>query len=284
MLREQIIMSLAAGYVLLLLAWQKRRGVFRESIFADSPARTGELTGIDLLFGMILMIGGQLLGGSMAMLAWGAPTSPEVMLLTSFATELGMLPAVGLVCIRVHQSIEGGLRGFGFRLDRFGERLATTMRVILFVVPMTFMMLMTTGALWKLLVADTPAVGHPLLRAIRDASSPAIRMGLIASAVIVAPIFEEFFFRGLIQTAMKNSGLRPGRRSGRWPVIVAASTVFAVVHMGYVPPPALPGLFVLGMGLGYVYERTGALWASMLLHMVFNAANIAVVLSGLVGG
>jgi membrane protease YdiL (CAAX protease family) len=79
---------------------------------------------------------------------------------------------------------------------------------------------------------------------------------------------------------MRNSWVRPGR----WPVIVAASTLFAVVHLGYVPPPGLPGLFVLGMGLGYVYERTGALWASMLLHLVFNAANIAVVLSGLVSG
>ncbi|MFA7236454.1 MAG: CPBP family intramembrane glutamic endopeptidase [Phycisphaeraceae bacterium] len=280
MLREDIIPSLAGAYVLLLLAWQKRRGVFRESIFADAPARTGELTLIDLLFGMILMFGGPMFVAALAQSRWGMPETPAELLRWTVLAELGMLPAVGLVCIRVHQSIEGGLRGFGFRLDRFGTRLATAMRVMLFVVPMTFMMLMAVGALWKLLVADTPAVGHPLLRAIRDEPSQVTRIGLIASAVIVAPIFEEFFFRGLIQTAMRNSGSRPGR----WPVIVATSTLFALVHWGSVSPPALPGLFVLGMGLGYVYERTGALWASMLLHLMFNAANIAVVLSGLVSG
>ncbi|MHB1156832.1 MAG: CPBP family intramembrane glutamic endopeptidase [Phycisphaerales bacterium] len=280
MLRDDIIIALAAGYVLLLLAWQKRRGVFRESIFADSPARAGELTSIDLLFGMILMLGGPIFVATWMLWQWGNPETPAELLRWTVLANLGMLPAVGLVCVRVHQSIEGGLRGFGFRLDRFGERLATAMRVILFMVPMTFMMLMAIGVLWELLIADTPAVDHPLLRAIRDTPSPATRIGLIVSAVIVAPIFEEFFFRGLIQTAMKNSWLRPGR----WPVIVATSTLFAWVHLGDVSPPALPGLFVLGMGLGYVYERTGALWASMLLHLVFNAANIAVVLSGLVGG
>ncbi len=45
---------------------------------------------------------------------------------------------------------------------------------------------------------------------------------------------------------------------------------------GGVPWQALPTLFVLSLALGYVYERTGWLWAPILVHALFNATNIAV--------
>ena len=37
---------------------------------------------------------------------------------------------------------------------------------------------------------------------------------------------------------------------------------------------ALPALFVLSLGLGWLYERTGSLWAVMLMHALFNASQI----------
>ena len=36
---------------------------------------------------------------------------------------------------------------------------------------------------------------------------------------------------------------------------------------------ALTASFVLSLGLGYVYERTGILWSSMPVHLLFNLLN-----------
>lgn len=43
--------------------------------------------------------------------------------------------------------------------------------------------------------------------------------------------------------------------------------------------PAMPGLFVLAVALGYLYERTGSLWPPIIVHALFNAFNVAIVLN-----
>ena len=57
----------------------------------------------------------------------------------------------------------------------------------------------------------------------------------------------------------------------RWVMVlanVAASALFAGLHFAQWPAP-LP-LFVLAMGMGYLYQRTGSLLAPIALHAVFN--------------
>ena len=34
---------------------------------------------------------------------------------------------------------------------------------------------------------------------------------------------------------------------------------------------ATPLIFLLSLGLGYIYERTGILWASITVHLLFNS-------------
>jgi membrane protease YdiL (CAAX protease family) len=43
---------------------------------------------------------------------------------------------------------------------------------------------------------------------------------------------------------------------------------------------ALATLVVLSVGWGMLYERTGRLWAPMIAHAAFNAANLWVALKG----
>jgi len=40
-----------------------------------------------------------------------------------------------------------------------------------------------------------------------------------------------------------------------------------------------PSLFILALGLGYAYERSGSLLRSIFMHALFNAINIAGVLT-----
>ena len=102
---------------------------------------------------------------------------------------------------------------------------------------------------------------------------------MIVAAVVVAPLLEEVVFRGLMQTAL----LRTLGEHRRWVVILLASIVFAATHVSAAIWQSLAALLVLSVALGYVYERTGSLWPSIVAHAGFNALNITLVLSGIVG-
>jgi membrane protease YdiL (CAAX protease family) len=82
-------------------------------------------------------------------------------------------------------------------------------------------------------------------------------------ALIAAPLFEEFIFRGLIF-----GGLR--RSFGVWPAALASAAVFAIVH----PAFSILPVFVLGVCAALVYDRTRSLLAPMIVHAVYNAVVI----------
>jgi membrane protease YdiL (CAAX protease family) len=98
----------------------------------------------------------------------------------------------------------------------------------------------------------------------RDGSSYAsLGLWMLPLAVIAAPIFEEFIFRGLIF-----GGLR--RSFGVWPATLASAAVFAIVHPAFAVLP----VFVMGVCAALAYERTRSLLAPMLVHAVYNAGII----------
>jgi membrane protease YdiL (CAAX protease family) len=87
---------------------------------------------------------------------------------------------------------------------------------------------------------------------------------ILPVALVAAPLFEEFIFRGLIF-----GGLR--RSFGLWPAALASAALFAIVH----PAISIAPVFVLGLCAALVYERTRSLLAPMLAHAVYNAVAIA---------
>ncbi|MGB0761928.1 MAG: lysostaphin resistance A-like protein [Rubripirellula sp.] len=60
-----------------------------------------------------------------------------------------------------------------------------------------------------------------------------------------------------------------------WPVI-AASAIFAFMHLGQGAAP-IP-LFLLSVGLGYLYRQTGSLLPCILVHMLLNGITLLAVL------
>ncbi len=128
---------------------------------------------------------------------------------------------------------------------------------------------------------------HPTFQALDEPNRTLVqKLILYGSAVVVAPLAEELFFRGILQTTliqfrwgllvpqlMPPSSVPVDHRPStfqRWAAIVIASLAFAAVHQG----DQAPIIFVLALGLGYVYERTGILWASMALHAAFNGTEM----------
>lgn len=104
---------------------------------------------------------------------------------------------------------------------------------------------------------------HPTVVALHDSSqSVFVKVAFWAGAVLIAPVAEEFFFRGLLQTFL----VRVFR--SRWAAIVVASILFGSVHYGQ--PSAIPALTVLGILMGFAYEKTGALAWPVAIHAAFN--------------
>lgn len=84
---------------------------------------------------------------------------------------------------------------------------------------------------------------------------------VMLTAVILAPIVEELCFRGCTIKTAQRAGLP------FWLINILQAAVFGAAHMNWVQSSYA---FVLGLLLGYVYHRYHSLWASIVLHFVFN--------------
>ncbi len=116
--------------------------------------------------------------------------------------------------------------------------------------------------------------GHPLLRAFRDNPGDAWIWTSLAGAVLITPVYEELLFRGFV-----HAGVRRAVGEGWWARVVSAA-LFAGIHVagaaeGRVALHALPTLLVLGVILARAYDATRSLGAPIVVHMAFNAANVA---------
>lgn len=86
-------------------------------------------------------------------------------------------------------------------------------------------------------------------------------VGGAIAVVLVAPVVEEFIFRGLIMTRLARA--MPGRLAA-----ALSAAVFGACH-GH--PVWFAYAFALGVVFGLMDLRLGSIWPSILAHMVFNA-------------
>lgn len=85
-------------------------------------------------------------------------------------------------------------------------------------------------------------------------------LGLFLYSVIFAPLSEELIFRGVT--------MRQARRIlPFWAANIIQAVLFGIFHMNWIQ-----GIYAacLGLILGYVCERGGSIYHSILLHMLFN--------------
>jgi len=84
---------------------------------------------------------------------------------------------------------------------------------------------------------------------------------LAITAVIVAPLAEEVFFRGFLFPAI-------GRRYGLGWGVVVSGALFSIAHLG---SGGLVPAFILGILLAWLYWKTGSLWPCILTHFAYNS-------------
>jgi membrane protease YdiL (CAAX protease family) len=91
---------------------------------------------------------------------------------------------------------------------------------------------------------------------------------IVLAVVVVAPIAEELFFRGVVFNAWE-------REYGTRVAVFGSAALFALIHGSLVQ--LLP-IFVLGIGLALLYRWTRSLPATMAMHAGFNAVTVTIVL------
>jgi len=89
-----------------------------------------------------------------------------------------------------------------------------------------------------------------------------------ALTCVMAPMCEEFLFRGYIFTALRNW-------RGTLPAAVLTGLIFGGVHAGSAPALDLVPLAALGFGLCLLYRYTGSLYPSIAAHSLNNTLAFA---------
>ncbi len=85
-------------------------------------------------------------------------------------------------------------------------------------------------------------------------------------AAVLAPVAEEFIFRGVLFPFVKQLG---------WPRLawLGVSFLFALIHLN---APTFVPLFVLALVFTWLYEKTGCLLAPIAAHSLFNTVNLVI--------
>jgi membrane protease YdiL (CAAX protease family) len=156
-----------------------------------------------------------------------------------------------------------------FRRERTGRpgvagTLGITLLAALVLTPLCTVQLQMGDVLWQWVKPEVLPPVHPAMQALHDSEwdwrGP---VQLFLLALLVAPVAEELFFRGVLLEAIWTAGRRA------WLAIALSALVFGLVHVPQ-PQTVLP-LVTMGLVLGYVRVRYRSLVPCVLAHALFNA-------------
>lgn len=120
-------------------------------------------------------------------------------------------------------------------------------------------LVLVNSVMGALLVAAFP-LSERELALFRQMAEPTVATTLLSCAL--APMLEEMLFRGVILRGFL-------QRFPPRPAILLSATLFGVAHLNLYQFVAAT---VLGIVLGWLYERTRSLWPGVLLHAAYNTA------------
>ena len=128
---------------------------------------------------------------------------------------------------------------------------------LLFVVGLSLLLAVT-----KLMTMLVGNFDNPQVNAISGGKAMSLGelgAGLLLIAVLV-PFVEELFFRGMLYPLLR-------QRAPATLAVVANAAIFAAVHM---IPVLIPSLFVVGLCLAFLRERSGSIWPGVCYHAMQN--------------
>jgi membrane protease YdiL (CAAX protease family) len=167
---------------------------------------------------------------------------------------------------------------YAYLRKRCGSRRVVEIAVTAFIVfvPMAFAVAGVLHWVFSVVGIEPPSnLGHETLKALSGGSWSTAAWVVVICVTIGAGVFEEILYRGLILPTF--TAVMSGKTA--WGAIVATSIFFAAMHIGTSSASAIIGLFVLSIGLCWARVKSGGVIAPIIIHIVFNAMNIAIVYS-----
>jgi len=236
-----------------LALWQKARD--RLPYLLDPTARPPAQ--VSLADGLIAALVFFVLQALLQAMQWRAlQDAPGRVIVTAF-TVAGVITVIALRIVHANTGARGVPRFFGERASRGrAVRWGLAAGAVAAALGLAWILFLRATGLFHDEIAEAVVEGRSLLA------------WVAVLAVLAAPPFEEFIFRGLVF-----GGLRRSMRL--LPAALASAAIFALVH----PPVAVVPVFAMALCAAFAYERAGSLLAPMLTHAVYNL--VAVLAQGL---
>ncbi len=118
---------------------------------------------------------------------------------------------------------------------------------------------------------------HPVLDSLKELFTPGVFIVTFIGTALFTPFIEELMIRVLLQGGLQGLIDRNVDSDNLWrpqsylPILVSSS-IFAALHIGQGAAP-IP-LFVLSLGLGFLYRQTGSITPSLVVHVVLNSLTL----------
>ncbi|KPK76309.1 MAG: hypothetical protein AMJ79_07115 [Phycisphaerae bacterium SM23_30] len=270
-----------AGFIVWL--WRSRGGF---EAFQKAPPRPHKLKGFDVLAILLVFIAIEI--ARTYFLNQAEPHSPEKSDLSYIGLLGGQLVITAVILFLGRRRFTGGLGGFGLSLRHPGKTTGISILYFVMATGLTLLVLSVTVQICE--AAGIEEQRHATLEKLSDHPPLRTMIILMVTAAIGAPVMEELLFRGILQsyfirffygaaTPVKPLGTSEdggppvrGATLYRWLGIVIASAFFMVTHANW---QHMPALLVLGVCLGYIYERRGNILIPIMVHGLFNMMQLA---------
>jgi membrane protease YdiL (CAAX protease family) len=218
--------------------------------------------GLGLVLGLVASIIVQIIGGAGG--SARSHTTPAEAIVSNFLFDLGFVVAAIYLA-----RLQGPLRARDFGFSWPGVRV-------------TVIAVVAAGAAYYV-VTDIYASLlnlHGTDKLPSDLGVNKSTIALVAASVfvcVVAPISEEFFFRGFIFGTLRRWRIVvAGRNIGVWVAAVVTGILFGLAHVGSAGAEYLIPLGFLGFMLCLVRWQTGSLYPCMALHSINNSIALGV--------
>ena len=198
---------------------------------------------------VFLIVGGSLLSGAVSILAR--------YLFPDYSSGFGII-SYPLIFVPPYLWIRGTFRiknveGESVPIDNPNFGKLGALFSFMLILPLIFAFNMVIEPLSKWM--ETPDFMKEMLRQISSN-----RITSLIMVVILAPLMEELFCRGIILRGLLNN-MSPTK------AILWSSAIFGIMHLN--PWQAIPA-FLIGILMGWIYWKTRSLWATIFIHFINN--------------
>ncbi len=200
---------------------------------------------------------------------WSAVPEETRQFWLSLAAGMAMqVTSLVLVAFFLRENALGWREAFGLSTQRAGWMVG--LGVAAAAVVFGAALVLISGSRWLMELVHLTPQTQTTVEALRDTSDWTRQVAIGVTTVLLAPVFEEVLFRGLLYPAVKQTGLP---RTAFW----GTALLFAASHLNLLT--FLPLVF-FAVVLTMLYERTDNLLAPIVAHAAFNLTNFLWVVCG----